>query len=165
MKRLALVLLTLLAACEEPPAAPPPPASLTQEAVGHYCGMTVAAHAGPKGQIHVAGRAQPYWFTSVRDTKAFTLLPEEPKDLAAIYVTDMSGVRNWREPGPWIDARQAHYVIGSSQTGGMGAPEAVPFSDRTAAEAFAAGHGGRIVGWAAIPADYVLGPAESPHGH
>ncbi len=163
---LALLLVALLGGCDDRSVLPPPPAVLTAEAVGHYCGMTVAAHPGPKGQIHVAGQAEPVWFTSVRDTKVFTLLPEEPKDIRVIYVTDMGRANSWNAPGPdsWIEARGAVYVIGSRRTGGMGAPEAVPFSDRAAAERFIAEQGGRVVSWDDIPADYVLGPTEAAHG-
>jgi copper chaperone NosL len=42
----------------------------------------------------------------------------------------------------------------------MGAPEAVPFSDKAAAEAFQIAHGGEVVRFADIPRDYVLGPVE-----
>ncbi|MBF0393407.1 MAG: nitrous oxide reductase accessory protein NosL [Alphaproteobacteria bacterium] len=131
---------------------------MTQAAIGHYCGMALLDHPGPKGQIHVAGRPAPYWFSSVRDTKAFTLLPEEPKTIAAIYVTDTG-----QDGSSWIEAGRAVYVIGSDQMGGMGAPEAVPFGDRAAADLFAKEHGGRVVAWNAIPADYVLGGAEASH--
>lgn len=167
MRWLLVLLPLLLAACDQP-AAVPPPVTLDGEAVGHYCGMTVAAHGGPKGQIHVAGRKEPYWFTSVRDTRAFTLLPEEPKDIRAIYVSDMAKAPSWQDPGRdnWMNAAAAVFVIGSRQMGGMGAPEAVPFSDRPAAERFAAEHGGRLVSWQDIPERYVLGgEAEAGHDH
>jgi copper chaperone NosL len=39
----------------------------------------------------------------------------------------------------------------------MGAPETVPFSDRAAAEKFATEYSGRVVTFAAVPRDYVLG--------
>ena len=46
-----------------------------------------------------------------------------------MYVNDM-GVARWEapEPGTWIDANGAWYVIGSDRMGGMGVPEAVPFA-------------------------------------
>lgn len=177
MKRLfsAVGLILLLAACgeDQQAAAPPPPLTLDREAVGHYCGMTVADHEGPKGQIHVAGRAEPYWFTSVRDTVAFTLLPEEPKDIRAIYVSDMAASDEWAQPSAWIDARQAVFVLDSDMRGGMGQREAVPFSDRAAAERFTTDHGGTIVAFDAIPRSYILdeeapqksAPAAHDSGH
>jgi copper chaperone NosL len=39
----------------------------------------------------------------------------------------------------------------------MGAEEAIPFSDRAAAERFAARHGGRVLALAGIPRDWALG--------
>jgi copper chaperone NosL len=99
------------------------------------------------------------WFTSARDTLAFTMLPEEPKDISAIYVSDMGRAPDWGRPGTenWVDARKALYVIGSSRRGGMGAEEAVPFAERAAAERFAAENGGRVVAFGEVPRDYVLG--------
>lgn len=155
----------LMNACgEQETAEAPPPAELTRDAVGRYCGMIVEDHDGPKGQIFLAGAESPFWFTSVRDTVAFTKLPEESDDIAAIYVTDMSVAESWDSPGPesWLPAEEAVYAIGSSRRGGMGALEAVPFSDRTDAEAFVQEYGGEIVAFDAIPRDYVLGDADSP---
>lgn len=175
VKSLALaVLVTLtLSACKEE-AAKPEPQTLTDEAVGRYCGMMLAEHEGPKGQVFVQGISEPLWFSSVRDAVAFTLLPEEPKDIAAIYVSDMGAAASWAHPGPdnWTDARTASFVVGGSAEGGMGGAEAVPFADKARAETFAAETGGRVVAFDAIPPEYVLGdqepnlPAEEePHDH
>ena len=62
----------VLAACERstPTAAAPPPIEVTADATGHYCGMLLAEHEGPKGQIHLSSRSEPVWFSSVRDTVA-----------------------------------------------------------------------------------------------
>jgi copper chaperone NosL len=46
----------------------------------------------------------------------------------------------------------------------MGGDEAVPFSDRGAAENFAAENGGRIVAFADVPRDYVLGSSDERPG-
>ena len=148
----------ILTGCgESEQAAKPAPQDLTREAIGHYCNMIVADHLGPKAQIFLRTRAEPVWFTQVRDAIAFTLLPDEPKNLAAVYVNDMARA-DWDrpEPGTWIEAREAVYVIGSARRGGMGALEAVPFGDPEAAHAFAARHGGRVVAYADIPVDYIL---------
>ncbi len=162
---LALLAALALAGCgEDERTAAPPPRPLDREAMGYYCNMIVADHAGPKGQIFLADRADPVWFSSVRDTIAFTLLPDEPKNIAAIYVNDM-GRASWDSPEPdtWIDARTAWYVIGSRRRGGMGQPEAVPFKEKAAAEKFAAAYGGRVVDFDGIPADYILeAPDETP---
>ena len=165
---LAIILAVGLSACgDEERAELPPPAPLTQEAIGYYCNMTVREHHGPKGQIRLKSEDQPIWFSSVRDTIAFTLLPEEPKDILAIYVTDMSKAETWENPenGDWIEANSALFVIGSTRRGGMGAPEPVPFSSKEAAEKFADQFGGRIVGLSDIPDNSILGPVEVGNNH
>ncbi|WP_262268348.1 nitrous oxide reductase accessory protein NosL [Microvirga yunnanensis] len=151
----------LLSGCTEQKTAeaPPPPQEMTGSAIGRYCGMNVMEHPGPKGQIILAGQKEAVWFSSARDAISFTLLPEEPKDIRAIYVSDMAKAPNWDEPGAtnWVDARQASFVIGSRMQGGMGGEEAVPFSDKAAADKFAAENGGHVVAFADVPKDYVLG--------
>ena len=112
----------------------PPPVALTAEAIGHYCGMALLEHPGPKGQILLRGSDRPVWFSSARDAIAFTMLAEESKTLRAVYVSDMGRAATWDQPGAtnWVEARGAYFVVGSSRMGGMGAAEAVPFSDRAA---------------------------------
>jgi copper chaperone NosL len=153
-----LLLLPALGACQREAEAPPAPFAMTEEAMGRYCGMNILEHAGPKGQIILAKYDEPIWFSSARDAIAFTMLPEEPKDIRAIYVSDMARAPNWDKPGAdnWVDARQAFFVISSDAKGGMGAAEAVPFSTEVAAAAFAARHGGRIVRFDNVPRDYIL---------
>lgn len=166
MTPLRLILLGLLigfglAACDDGGeiAQAPAPQEPGAEAIGYYCGMAVAEHQGPKGHIFIEGRPQPIWFSSVRDTLAFTMLPEEPKNLAAIYVNDMGRSTNWSQPeaGAWILAQDALFVAGSTATGGMGAREVVPFGDRAAAERFRSAHGGKIFRFGAVPEAFVLG--------
>ena len=153
----------LLACAEQTPSPQPGPWTLTRDAVGHYCSMTVADHPGPKGQILVGPDAEALWFSSVRDAVAFTRLPEEPRDIRAFYVNDMKDAE-WQAPDyeRWIRAESAWFVIGSRMRGGMGAPETVPFSDRAGADRFAASHGGRLVRLDDIPESYVLGAVETP---
>lgn len=164
---IAAVAITL-AACnqDEKASAPPPPVSLKDDALGVFCGMNVLEHPGPKGQIITASRIDPYWFTSVRDTVAFTLMPDQPRDIRAIYVSDMGAAPSWEEPGAanWIDARKAFFVIESRRRSGMETDEAVPFGNRAAADAFAAGNGGRVVSFDQIPKIYVLGGDTSESG-
>lgn len=161
---LGAVLALGLAACKEapPPASLPPPGEVQAESTGHYCGMLLLNHDGPKGQVHLASRDKPLWFSSVRDTLAFLRLPEEPRDVVAVYVNDMGRAQRWDQPAPgaWVDPRKAWFVIDSAMRGGMGAPEAVPFAERAAAESFQARHQGRVVRLADIPDAYVLGPVD-----
>ena len=164
MKRAARVGLFLglfvLAACGrgDSAAEAPRPRETTDASVAQFCGMALSEHAGPKGQIFVRGLRDPYWFSSVRDAVAFAILPEMPKAISAIYVSDMARAKNWDqpEPGIWVEARQAYFVIGSRRRGGMGADEAIPFSVAAAAHGFVDANGGRVVRFAEIPPDYVL---------
>lgn len=165
------LLLTALAVlgCDDKKAASiPAPREVSDEAIGHYCGMSLPEHAGPKGQIFLASREDPVWFASVHDTVAFIMLPEEPKDIVAIYVNDMGKATSWDhpEPGTWILAKDAWYVIGSGRKGGMGGDELIPFGSEAAAQAFVGKEGGRIVRFDQIPREYVLtdGPAPA-RGH
>ena len=166
MRRLALAVTLAafaLAGCDEREAAlPPPPVAMTKEVIGHYCGMNLFEHPGPKGQIIVKSLIEPVWFSSARDAIAFTMLPDEPKDIRAIYVSDMGKALSWDKPGAdnWIEARKALFVIGSRVKGGMGSEEAVPFSDHAAAAAFVSKNGGRIVSFAEVPREYVLGSGD-----
>lgn len=161
-KWLAVLVLLLplgLGACgdDDDKAKPPPPKEPTSESMARYCNMVVIEHPGPKGQILLKSTDQPIWFATVRDAVVFTLLPEEPKDIAAIYVNDM-GKANWAspEPGTWIEARDAWFVIESTKKSGMNTAEAVPFADKAKAEKFVQENGGRVVAWKDIPRDYVL---------
>lgn len=152
-----LLLAVFLIACEkQPPVEVPSAQTLTREANGYYCLMTVVHHNGPKGQIILSDN-KVLWFTSVRDTISFTLSPEEPKNIAAIYVNDMTDA-NWDNPGMdnWINAHNAWYVLGSDRSGGMGAPEAVPFSTKEKAESFVVKHSGTVHTFNSIPKEYIL---------
>ncbi len=144
--------------------APPPPFALTEDAMGRYCGMNVLEHPGPKGQIILRHTDEAIWFSSARDTLAFTMLPEEPRDIAAIYVSDMGKAPSWEDPGAenWISAKEAFFVIDSSRRGGMGTREAIPFAGETDAQAFTKQHGGRVVAFDDVPQDYVLGSDPGP---
>jgi copper chaperone NosL len=119
-------------------------------AAGYFCQMTLSEHKGPKGQILPKGWTEPLWFSSVRD--ALTYVEQEivsDREIAGFWVNDMAQ-GTWEKPAPgsWIEAASALYVIGSSKASGMGGSEAVPFKDRSAAEAFAKVHGGEVAGYA-----------------
>jgi copper chaperone NosL len=157
-KTFFLTFVILLAACEKSqPLVVPPAQTLTRDASGYYCLMTVMHHSGPKGQVFLSDKSEPRWFTSVRDVIAFTLSPEEPRNIVAIYVNDMTEA-DWDNPGAdnWIDANKAWYVIGSKRSGGMGAPEAIPFSTKEKADAFAKEEGGTVHDLQSIPRSYIV---------
>lgn len=160
VRALALAAIAILAACSQgqQTSAPPAPHTDIADAVGHYCGMALDEHTGPKGQIILEGTDTPIWFSAIKQVFAYTVLPEEPKTLRAIYVNDMAGAERGQPPDPaaWIDARNAHYVIESHYIGGMGAEDAMPFSQRDHAKAFAQIHGGRVVAFHEVPESYIF---------
>ncbi|MEH6580885.1 MAG: nitrous oxide reductase accessory protein NosL [Halioglobus sp.] len=152
--KLGIVLpLSLLLACGETVSvAVPSPRELSRDAIGYFCQMTVVEHMGPKGQIILRDRDEPLWFTSVRDAIAFTAMPGEPRNIAALYVTDI-GLASWDNPeaGTWVDGHKAWYVVDSDRTGGMGAPEFVPFGKKEDADRFVTQYGGEIVSFNSLP--------------
>ncbi|WP_448203869.1 nitrous oxide reductase accessory protein NosL [Azospirillum sp. sgz302134] len=166
---LAACLLLPLGACKQERAetAPPAPVAITADAIGHYCGMNLADHPGPKGQVLVKGQERPVWLSSVRDTFAFTMLPEEPKELRAIYVTDMGKTADPQRPdlSAWVEARKAWYVLNSRQRGGMGDAEPFPFSTEADARAFAASNGGTVKRFAEVKEDEILTPQTASEEH
>lgn len=162
MKRLALIVFVALTACRDEQAATPPPADLTEASVGYFCRMILTEHAGPKGQIHLAGQDAPLFFGQVRDLMAYLKGPEREAEITAIYVSDMGRAESWAEPGRsnWIEAKSAVFVVGAGVAGGMGAPEIVPFADRAAAATFIAIYGGTAVPLDQIPDDAALAPVD-----
>jgi copper chaperone NosL len=167
--RIATLCAALLAGCsgQEAREAAPPPAQISEDAIGYYCRMNVIEHAGPKAQIFIKGEDEPLWFSQARDGVVFTRLPEETAEITAFYVTDMGRVSDWRAERDfaWIPAADAYFVIESARTGGMGAPETVPFGELADAERYRAENGGRIVSLESIPDQYVLGPAPDMNAH
>lgn len=163
MNRALLLALALsLAACKEEVAQNTDPLPLTPETVGHFCQMNLLEHEGPKGQVHLDGLpGMPLYFSQVSDLVVYLRLPEQSHPILAVYVSDMGAPgATWAAPGQanWIDARTAHYVVGSDATGGMGAPEVVPFATLAAATAFAAARGGTVMALDAIPDSAVTAP-------
>jgi copper chaperone NosL len=146
-----------LAACKKQVAnTTPPPRPLGAAATAEFCGMGLLEHPGPKAQIFVRDRPDPYWFSTVRDAIAFTRLPEMPEDIAVIWVSDMARAHDWQQPDAWVDVAQAYFVIGSRRRSGMETDEAVPFGDAAAARLFAEAEGGRLVRLSEIPANYIF---------
>jgi copper chaperone NosL len=163
MRYAALVAIVLLAGCRDEAAVQAPePVVMTEEAVNHYCMMSLAEHPGPKAQIHLEGLPDPIFFAQVRDGIAYLKQPERTAEIAAVYVSNMSRAPSWDAPGAgnWIAAEDAIFVVGADVTGGMGAPELAPFETVAAARDFAALHGGELMRLAEIPVDAVLGAVE-----
>lgn len=160
MKR-ALLLALALCACKEDIVQNTDPLPLAPETLGYFCQMNLLEHEGPKGQVHLDGLpGAPLFFSQVSDLVTYLRLPEQSNKVLAIYVSDMGADgATWDQPGAanWTDAKTATYVVGADVTSGMGAPELAPFADPAKAKAFAAVHGGSVMGLEAIP-DSALAP-------
>lgn len=63
-------------------------------------------------------------------------------DIAKIWVRDFNS-------GEWLDAKTAHFVIGSDVMGPMG-KELIPFQAQEAAESFQKEHGGQLAGFDSV---------------
>jgi copper chaperone NosL len=157
---LALLAAPFLASCKPDRGAANarPPREVSDASVAQFCGMSLSEHAGPKAQIFIRGLPDPYWFATVRDAFAFVMLPEMPKAIEAVYVNDMARAKSWEqpEPGMWVEANKAYFVIGSRRRSGMNTDEAIPFGSAEAARKFIEAEGGRMVGFDEMPRDYIL---------
>ncbi|WP_417244071.1 nitrous oxide reductase accessory protein NosL [Celeribacter sp.] len=149
----------LLAACQDETAALPDPIDVTADSAGFYCQMALLEHDGPKGQIHLDGMPAPLFFSQVKDAVAYLHMPEQSHAVMVTYVQDMTS-GTWDNPGAWVRAEDAVYVIGSRVMGGMDAPEFVPFSSDAAAQKFADENGGEVRRFETITAEDTLAAPE-----
>jgi copper chaperone NosL len=151
MRRNAPFLFVLaLAACEQPQE----PVTAQEISAGTSCsldGMILADFPGPKAQIHYAN-GEPDFFCDTNEMFSIYLQPEQKKRITAMFTQDM-GKTDWDQPqGQWIDARQAHYVQGSSMAGSMG-PTLASFGSKHEAEKFAQQYGGKVLRFEEVTAE------------
>lgn len=149
----------LLAGCgdDKPPVTALHPAPIGPDDECAVCGMQIAGFPGPKGEVQLAGVAQPLKFCSTRDCFAWVLQPEAGASVQAVWVHDM-GATDWARPADaaFIDARSAFYVVGHRKSGAMG-PTLASFRERAAADAFARSEGGRVLGYPDVNVALVAG--------
>jgi copper chaperone NosL len=120
------------------------PRDFTNRTACSLDGMLLSDYPGPKAQIHYAGAAQPEYFCDLMEMFRTYLKPEQVRGVRALYVQDM-GKAAWEQPrGHWVDARTAHFVVGSRRHGSMG-PTIASFALESDARRFAAEHGGRVL--------------------
>lgn len=148
-------------------------AQISEDSTGYFCHMFLSEHYGPKAHLFLASQDEPIWFTEVNQLFAFNMLPEEPKDIVTMYVSDATHIHDWKDPASnekWLNAKEAFYVIESAFVGGMGSDDALPFKERDDAEAYVSEHGGKVVSYDEMPRSFVFQqPLQSQptddHGH
>lgn len=132
-----------------------PPQTISKELRCPVCGMfparypkwmaqvifkdkTLRAFDSPADLFRFVHNLAKYERNSVRSREGVTV----------IYLTDYA-------KGGWVDARQAYFVAGSSARGPMNNADLPAFNGQEAAEKFAAGKGGRVLGFEQITAELV----------
>lgn len=164
----------VLAGCLGSGGEQPDPVSIPENAQCDVCGMVIANHPGPNGQIFYRdqspeGRDNPAWFCSLKSC-FFPYRLEKDRlgwTVAAMYVTDYSSVdyelttsggetyiSSHLEAETFGPAEDLEYVVGSDVQGAMG-PDFYPFSSTGSAEGFAGEHGGRLLRFDDIGPDLV----------
>lgn len=124
----------------------------------HLCGMLITRFDGPKGEVFRKETGdQVLKFCSTRDMFSYYLDPENKRNVAQMFVHDMSKM-------PWgsdsiddkylIDAKKSWYVVGSEKTGAMGETLA-SFSLQGDAQTFAKEFGGEVLEFNSINYDTI----------
>jgi len=125
----------------------------------HLCGMLITRFDGPKGEVFRKETGeQVFKFCSTLDLFSYYLDPENKRNVAQMFVHDMSKM-------PWgsdsiddkyfIDAKTAWYVTGSEKMGAMGKTLA-SFSEQSDATAFAKEFGGQVISFEAITLEVLM---------
>lgn len=105
------------------------------------CGMFPAKYPQWQSQIVFSdGSMTPFDGCKCMFGFMFNMAKYDPahqsQDIANVWVKDFNS-------GDWVDAKNAHYVIGSEVMGPMG-KELIPFADAAAAQAFQKKNGGQL---------------------
>lgn len=159
---LTLPLLAALTACNPGEESSAQPVAITAGTACSLDGMILADFPGPKGQIHYAS-GDPDFFCDTMELFSIYLQPEQQKRITGIYTQDMAKT-SWEKPeNNWIDARQAYYVLGSSQHGSMG-PTLASFGTQEGAKSFADQYGGKLLRFEEVTMDMVDLTGGAEHG-
>ena len=160
---LALVLFTVVFTGQAIAAEKPAPQSISEDMSCGVCGMYPAKYPRWQSQIIFKdGTMTPFDgckcmfnFMSVMEKFDKT---HSGDDVSAVLVKDFNS-------GNWINAMDAHYVVGSNMMGPMG-KELIPFADQAEAIKFHGEQGGTIMMYAEITPDVLktLGMGGMKHG-
>jgi copper chaperone NosL len=125
----------------------------------HLCGMLITRFDGPKGELFRKETGEKVLkFCSTLDLFSYYLDPENKRNVAQIFVHDMSKMpwgSNSIDDKYFIDAKSAWYVVGSEKKGAMGKTLA-SFSLQIDAQAFAKEFGGKVITFADINNDVLM---------
>jgi copper chaperone NosL len=125
----------------------------------HLCGMLITRFDGPKGEVFRKETGdQVFKFCSTRDLFSYYLDPENKRNVAQMFVHDMSKMpwgNNSIDDKHLIDAKTAWYVAGSEKMGAMG-ETLVSFSLQNDARAFAKEFGGTVIIFSDITYDTLM---------
>lgn len=143
--------------------APPTPIALDGGEQCDGCGMVIADHPGPNGQLFYQdhapeGHDNPAWFDSVKELFAYHFEKQRLDwEALVVYATDYSAVdyslstergttylSSHTSADSFADATELVFLVGSDVHGAMG-PDLIPFSVEADATALAADHGGEVV--------------------
>lgn len=161
MKKLLIlsVLLPLLMACgqEAQQITTHTAEAITDHERCHQCGMMITKYPGPKGQVFIKQQPHSVKFCSTRDMFAFSLQPENQRQLTGLFVHDMAKT-DWDKPqdDAFIDATKAWYVYGTSKKAVMG-PAVASFETKESATKFAQEFGGAVISYQQVNISLLAG--------
>ena len=117
------------------------------------CGMVVREQPAPRGQLtHKNGKT--VHLCSIGDMVHYLQAPHPEGEATSIFVESVDRLKG-EDPDaskfPWIDAKQASYVLGVERSGVMGQPVLV-FQDDALAQDTAKRRGGTVVSWRQLQA-------------
>lgn len=139
-----------------PEAAEAAPIVVPERACCPVCAMFVAKYPGWAAEATAPGGGV-WYFDGVKDLMKFLFDAEAygVKDLPDVADLKLRVTDYYSQIG--VDARAAHYVVGSNVYGPMG-NELIPFASAAEAEAFRADHAGdQVLGFAEITPELVAG--------
>lgn len=113
--------------------------------------MIIVNYRGPKAQILWKNGTRSF-YCEAREAFYESTNVLTSKQIKAFFVQDFSGVAWGSYIDKWIFAKDAYYVIDSSQDGAMGVTY-VPFSDVKFAQEFLNLHGGKLLKFEEINLD------------
>lgn len=134
------------------------PVNLSKSQMCASDAMIIFNYSGPKAQILWKNGTRSF-YCEAREAFYESTNNLQSKQIKAFYVQDFSGLKWGSYVDKWMLAKDALYVIDSSQDGAMGVTY-VPFSDKNFANEFLNLHGGKLLKFEDINLDVLSGSNE-----